>query len=96
MTARGGRALTFSELFALPATMDLRTAARALGMSPGTAYRMIGRGLFPCEFLRIGRRYRVLTASVLRTLGIEEMPVYGEDVARGAAAPEPQETARSG
>ncbi|KOV36820.1 hypothetical protein ADK60_06260 [Streptomyces sp. XY431] len=74
----------FAEAFDLPLSVDLRTAARAFGVCPGTAYRLIRLGAFPCPVLRMGRRYRIPTALLLRSLGIEERPVYAADLRAGA------------
>ncbi|MFC8102794.1 helix-turn-helix domain-containing protein [Streptomyces sp. NPDC057363] len=76
MSGRSGLPLGFAEALDLPLSVDLRTAARAFGVCPATAYRLIRLGAFPCPVLRVGRRYRIPTASLLRTLGIEERPVY--------------------
>ncbi|MEU5425276.1 helix-turn-helix domain-containing protein [Streptomyces olivoreticuli] len=84
MTGRSGPTLTFPELFRLPVTVDLRTAARALGMSLGTAYRLIGRGVFPCPVVRPGHRYRVPTSALMRVLEVESRPVHLDDVDAGA------------
>lgn len=86
MNARSGPPVGFAEAFDLPLTVDLRTAARAIGVCPGTAYKLIRLGAFPCPVLRVGRRYRIATAELLRALGIEERPVYASDLAAGAAA----------
>lgn len=85
MSARSGPPLSFAEAFDLPLSVDLRTAARAFGVCPGTAYRLIRLGTFPCPVLRVGRRYRIPTACLLRSLGIEERPVYAVDLEVGAA-----------
>ncbi|GGP36775.1 DNA-binding protein [Streptomyces abikoensis] len=84
MTGREAIQLTFPEIFALPVTTNLRTAAAAFGISMSTAYRLAGRGSFPCELLRPGHRYLVPTAPLMRALGIEERPVYADDLAAGA------------
>lgn len=63
--------LTRAELLALPVTLDIPTAARALGLGRSTAYELARRGEFPCRILRIGSSYRVPTAELLRVLGIE-------------------------
>jgi len=84
MTTRSGPTLTFPELFQLPVTVDLQTAARALGMSTGTAYRLLGYGAFPCPVLRPGHRYRVPTSALMRTLEVESHPVQLDDVDSGA------------
>ncbi|MFJ3647737.1 helix-turn-helix domain-containing protein [Streptomyces murinus] len=84
MSARSGPPLSFAEAFDLPLSVDLRTAARALGVCPKTAYKLIRFGTFPCTVLRVGRRYRIPTACLLRSLGIEERPVYAVDLELGA------------
>lgn len=84
MTGPSGAMLTFTEAFRLPVSVDLRTAAQAFGVSMNTAYKLVHRGAFPCEVLRPGHRYRVPTASMMRALGIEDMPIYADDLASGA------------
>ncbi|MFF2660715.1 helix-turn-helix domain-containing protein [Kitasatospora sp. NPDC058032] len=84
MSARSGPPLGFAEAFDLPLSVDLRTAARAFGVCPGTAYKLIRFGSFPCPVLRVGRNYRIPTAHLLRSLGIEERPVYAADLEAGA------------
>ena len=64
-------AMTRAELVALPAVIDVTTAARALGLGRSTAYDLARRGKFPCRVLHIGSSYRVPTAELLRVLGIE-------------------------
>ena len=64
-------AMTRAELVALPAVIDVATAARALGLGRSTAYDLARRGKFPCRVLHIGSSYRVPTAELLRVLGIE-------------------------
>lgn len=68
--------MSFAEAFELPLAMDLRTAARAFGVCPATAYKLIRIGRFPCPFLRLGHQYRIPTSHVLRALGIDERPIY--------------------
>ncbi|MFI9742510.1 helix-turn-helix domain-containing protein [Streptomyces sp. NPDC052494] len=85
MSPRSGPPLSFAEAFDLPLSVDVRTAARAFGVCPGTAYKLIRRGAFPCPVLRVGRRYRIPTAYLLRSLGIEERPVYAVDLEAGAS-----------
>ncbi|MBP0455951.1 helix-turn-helix domain-containing protein [Streptomyces montanisoli] len=84
MTPRSRTWLSFSEAFDLPLVVDLRTAARALGLCPATAYKLVHQGGFPCRFLRLGWQYRIPTADLLRALGIEERPVYLADLQAGA------------
>jgi hypothetical protein len=76
--------LTFPELFCLPATVDLTTAAHAIGISLGTAYKLVHRDVFPCAVLRPGWRYRVPTMALMRALDIDALPVHLDDVESGA------------
>ncbi|GAA2111748.1 hypothetical protein GCM10009759_54020 [Kitasatospora saccharophila] len=85
MSTRSDPPMGFAEAFDLPLSIDLRTAARAVGVCPATAYRLVRRNAFPCPVLRVGRQYRIATADLLRSLGIEERPVYASDLATGAA-----------
>lgn len=64
--------LSRDELLALPAVVDLSTAARALGLGRSTVYELARSGQFPCRVLRIRRSYRVPTADLLRLLGITD------------------------
>jgi excisionase family DNA binding protein len=59
------------ELLALPASVDLVTAAKALGIGRTTAYQLARSGDLPVPVLRLGVRYRVPTAALLQVLGIE-------------------------
>lgn len=63
--------LTRAELLALPVTVDIGTAARALGLGRSTAYELARCGEFPCRVLRIRSPYRVPTAELLRVLGVQ-------------------------
>lgn len=63
--------MTPEELLRLPSTIDLPTAARAIGIGRNQAYDLAARGEFPCRILKLGSRYKVLTADLLRVLGVE-------------------------
>ena len=65
------RGFTRAELLALPVTVDIGTAARALGLGRSTGYELARRDEFPCRVLHVGSSYRVPTAELLRVLGIE-------------------------
>jgi excisionase family DNA binding protein len=64
------RGLTRAELLALPVTVDVATAARALGLGRSTGYELVRRGKFPCRVLQVGSSYRVPTEELLRILGV--------------------------
>jgi predicted DNA-binding transcriptional regulator AlpA len=70
--------LTVADLRNLPPTIDLMTAARALGIGRTKAYELARSGEFPCRIIRIGDLYRVATPDLIRLLGsaadIHEMP----------------------
>ena len=58
------------------ATVDLLTAARALGLGRTKAYEIARRGEFPCRVIRIGETYRIPTPGLLKLLGadVEQVP----------------------
>ncbi|GAA3733237.1 helix-turn-helix domain-containing protein [Salinactinospora qingdaonensis] len=62
--------LSIPDLYALPAAVDLQTAARALNMGRTLAYELAKSGDFPCTVIRYGDAYRVPTADILRLLNI--------------------------
>ncbi|WP_406084880.1 helix-turn-helix domain-containing protein [Micromonospora zamorensis] len=67
------------ELLQLPAMIDLATAARALGVGRTKAYDLAKSNAFPCPVLRIGTSYRVLTADLLRLVGVDRQPTTTRD-----------------
>jgi hypothetical protein len=52
------------------ATVDLMTAARALGLGRTKAYELARREEFPCRVIRIGDTYRIPTPGLLELLGV--------------------------
>ena len=72
-----------AELLALPAAIDLDTANRAIGLGRSKGYELARLGDYPCRVLRLGKKYRVITADLLRLLGIDA--TVGEGVAADAA-----------
>jgi hypothetical protein len=56
---------TLDEIRDWPATVDVRRACDAIGISPSWGYQLINSGAFPCRVLTIGHRARVVTASLL-------------------------------
>lgn len=65
-----GRGLTGEQLLTLPAVVDLDTANRALMLGRSTGYALAKRGTYPVRVLRLGNAYRVVTAELLRLLGV--------------------------
>jgi len=67
------------------ATVDLMTAARALGLGRTKAYELARREQFPCRVIRIGETYRIPTAGLLELLGVTaEEPRSSTAIARSA------------
>jgi predicted DNA-binding transcriptional regulator AlpA len=62
---------TLDEIRRWPATVDVPKAATAFGVSRSHAYELITLGDFPAKVLRVGGRYRVITASIVRALSDE-------------------------
>ncbi|MEU0521798.1 helix-turn-helix domain-containing protein [Streptosporangium sp. NPDC006007] len=62
--------MTIAEVQVLPAVVPLLTAARALGLSRNTAYRLVKLDEFPCRVIQAGGTYRVPTSEILRILGL--------------------------
>ncbi len=61
--------LTIAQLRATP-TVDLMTAAAALGLGRTKAYELARSGQFPCRVIRIGEVYRIPTPGLLELLGV--------------------------
>ena len=61
-----------AEIDALGVSCDLRTAAKALGVSKSTAYALAQKGEFPVRVVKIGSRYVVPTADLRALLGMGE------------------------
>jgi hypothetical protein len=66
--------MTQAELLTLPVTVDVPTAGRAFGISRDVAYRRTRAGTFPVPVIRVGSRYVVTRAALLRALGVEDTP----------------------
>ncbi|NEA56638.1 hypothetical protein G3I60_21480 [Streptomyces sp. SID13666] len=70
-SSRAMRGLTSAELLALPAVIDLDTANRSLMIGRSTGYGLARQGEYPVKVLRLGNAYRVVTADLLKLLGLE-------------------------
>lgn len=67
-----------AELLALPATVDLCTAAKALGIGRTVAYQLARADELPVPVLRLGARYRIPTSALLKVLGVTPERQAGE------------------
>jgi predicted DNA-binding transcriptional regulator AlpA len=60
---------TLAEIRRWPATVSVRLAAAAFGISTSHAYELITRGQFPAKVIRLGARRRVVvTESIVYAL----------------------------
>lgn len=59
---------TLADIKAWPPTVDVPTAALALGVSRSALYEAVRSGRCPVESITVGRRTRILTADLIRTL----------------------------
>lgn len=66
-------AMGLEELLALPATVNVTTAGRALGIGRDKAYELIRAGTFPVRTLSLGGTVRVPTAELWKALGVEAL-----------------------
>ncbi|KJK58564.1 hypothetical protein UK12_09935 [Saccharothrix sp. ST-888] len=63
--------MTREELLQLPVAIPLDLGNRALGIGRSHGYELARRNEYPCKVLRLGNAYRVVTADLLRVLGVE-------------------------
>ena len=81
--------LRLDQIAELPVALDVEAAARLLGVSPATAYRMLRTGAFPSTTLRVGNQWRIPTAPLLTALGLSTPG--DDDGAEPDTAPPPGE-----
>lgn len=62
---------TLTDIRGWPATVDVPMAGRAFGLSRSHAYELVKTNRFPARVIRVGTRYRVVTASIVRALSEE-------------------------
>jgi hypothetical protein len=59
---------TLAEIRTWPATVDVATAASALGISRSWAYQLAKADGLPCRVIALGGKPRVITASLIAEL----------------------------
>ncbi|MEU7179910.1 MULTISPECIES: integrase [Streptomyces] len=69
--------MTYEELLALPAAVDLDTANKALTIGRSTGYALAKRDEYPVTVLKLGNAYRVVTAELHRLLGVQPEEAVG-------------------
>lgn len=65
--------MTREDLLALPAVLDLATAAAVLGIGRTCAYTLVRSGEWPTKVLRVGRLIRIPSAPLLDLLAVERV-----------------------
>lgn len=63
---------SLDEIRAWPASVDIAQACLPFGISRSQGYRLAAEGAFPAKVLKVGGRYRVITASIVRALSETE------------------------
>lgn len=63
---------TLEEVKSWPASVDIPRACLPYGISRSQGYRLAAEGTFPAKVLKVGGRYRVITASIVRALSETE------------------------
>ncbi len=83
------RRWTANEVRALGVRTDIETAGSIFGLSRTQAYEAVKRGVFPVDVIKVGRRYLVPTAPILRLLGLDpDLPEAATPhVAHGRSSP---------
>lgn len=86
------QSLRLDQIAELPVVLDVEAAARLLGVSPATAYRMLRTGTFPSTTLRVGNQWRIPTAPLLTALGLSTPGDDGSqpDDAAALSVPRPE------
>ncbi|MEU5429794.1 helix-turn-helix transcriptional regulator [Streptomyces sp. NPDC020799] len=62
--------MSLEELRGLPTAVSVVTAARALGVSRDTAYKLVRAGTFPAQTFMVGETRKVATASLWKVLDV--------------------------
>ena len=70
MPAPTARTMSRDEIDALGVATDLRTAARALGVSASQGYALVKANAFPVPVVRVGSRIVVPTEGLRAALGL--------------------------
>ena len=74
------------ELVALPAVIDVPTAADVLGVGKTAAYELIRCGAWPTPVFRLGKLIRIPTAPLLALLGVEAATTPARTVSAASTA----------
>ncbi len=62
--------MTATEVRALPAVVDVVTAAEVLGIGRTVAYELVRTSRFPTPVIRVGHQIKIPTAYLIELLGL--------------------------
>jgi predicted DNA-binding transcriptional regulator AlpA len=62
---------SLAEIASWGATVDVAQGGRAFGLSKSFSYDLLARGEFPARALKVGGRWRIVTASIVKALSAE-------------------------
>ena len=62
--------MTATEVRALPAVVDVVTAAEVLGIGRTVAYELVRTSRFPTPVVRVGHQIKIPTAYLIELLGL--------------------------
>ena len=66
--------MTATEVRALPAVVDVVTAAEVLGIGRTVAYELVRTDRFPTPVIRVGHQIKIPTAYLIELLGLSTEP----------------------
>ncbi|MFB7474335.1 hypothetical protein [Kitasatospora sp. NPDC056184] len=87
--ALGDARYSRAALSGLPPALLLADANRLLVLSRTKGYRMAREGTYPCATIQVGDGHRVVTAELLRLLGLDDTGIRRAFVALPPAIPLP-------
>ena len=66
--------ISAQEILSWAPTVDPPTAGAAFGLARSTSFQYAREGRFPCKVVQAGKHYRVVTADLIRVLGLSTDP----------------------
>lgn len=71
------RIITAEDVLSWPPTVDVPLAGAALGISYTHSYKLVRNGEFPVKVIKAGGSYRVVTAELVKLLGLSSDTTAG-------------------
>ena len=66
--------LSIAQVQALPASVDLATAGRAIGIGRSTAFDLVKKDEFPLELFRVGKQWKCRKTDICSLLNVTPEP----------------------